>query len=236
MMGHSTDGIMLTYLANVVHVDIQGIVLGRPQRMDLIRSQTSMMAERNLLAPKPPGAQLIDKVSNNPSAFGEGVSDKQLNTVAFADLTPTQQYELRRRSRNSVYSKKREEFFQGEAKHVRPCLDNSTCLSRSPSRYLRALLKHEPDRQRIATLLYPDAYPGGDEDELSSDDHGISVETEATAVGVKSVTSDDILPSLIRMATPGKRRYAYRGAEPTIDSQCPMCNDSLQGYVLSLTI
>jgi hypothetical protein len=235
MMGHSNDGIMLTYLANVVHVDIQSVVLGRPQRMDLIRSQASMMAERNLLAPKPPGAQLIDKASNDRSAFDEGVADKQLpSTVAFADLTPTQQYELRRQSRKSIYSKRREEFFLGEAEHVRPCLDNSTCLSRSPSRYLRALLKHQPDRRRIASILYPDAYPREDENESTSEDHGTSVETQATVVALKSVTSDDILPSLIQMATPKKRRYAHRGAEPTADSRCPVCEDNLNGYVFSL--
>lgn len=227
-MGHSTDGIMLTYLANVVHVDIQGIVLSRAQRMDLIRSQASMIAERNLLSPKPSGAQLTDKPTYHRSATDDIALDRQPSTVTCADLSPTQQYELRRQSRKSMYSKSREEFFQDKEKYVRPCPDSATCLSRSPSRYLRALLKHEPDRQRIGALLYPHAYSMEDEAELTTEDREISMETE----GGGSTTCEEMLPYLIRMATPGKQCYTYRGAEPTADNRCPVCGDSLPVYVL----
>jgi hypothetical protein len=227
-MGHSNNKIMQSYMSSVVGIDTQSIVLGRPQQKDFIESHTSMMSGRQLLAPKPPGAQLTDASIRNKFGFTAKKSTGQA-PVAIADLSPTQQYQLRRQSRKRMYSKERQEFFKDGLQDSRRT-ELSTCLSRSPSRYLQALLKHEPDRQQIAMLSYPDVLYADEVPAIGESLRLDQVDSPAAPLdgSEKSIPLKNLVDPLARIASPGRARYTYRGAEPSQDHRCTVCNDDLQ--------
>jgi hypothetical protein len=58
-MGHTSDETMGCYTSGLVGNDSQSMVRGREQKQDLLDENSLMMAKRNLLAPQPPGSQLI---------------------------------------------------------------------------------------------------------------------------------------------------------------------------------
>lgn len=227
-MGHTNNKIMQSYMSSVVGIDTQSVVHSRPQQTNFIESHTSMMSGRQLLAPKPPGAQLIDPSIRNKFGFTAKSTDLPHQSIAVADLSPTQQYELRRQSRKRMYHKQRETFFKDGTRDPSP-VELSTCLTRSPSRYLQALLKHEPDRQQAALLLYPDAFSAtvNDEDFL---DNSCSPTSTASSSNDRrnTICLKNLVEPLTRLARPARARYAYQDAEPTQDHRCSVCKDILK--------
>jgi hypothetical protein len=69
-----------------------------------------------------------------------------ITEVALVDRTPSQEYALRRQSRKLAYRKQREAFFEGDLVAVSTSRGRVDPI-RSPSRYLQALYKFEPDRK-----------------------------------------------------------------------------------------
>jgi hypothetical protein len=156
-MGHSNNKIVQSYMSSVVGINTQSIVFGRPQQKEMIESHTSMMSSRQLLAPKPPGSQLVDAPVQDTFRSTAKSLEPAHDSIAVADLSPAQEYELRRQSRKRMYHKQRETFFKNGIRDLTPA-ETLTCILRSPLRYLQALLKHEPQRRKAAMMLYPDAF------------------------------------------------------------------------------
>jgi hypothetical protein len=119
-MGHKSNHVMQSYISSVVGIDTQGIVLGRAQQRELIESHTSMLLRRNLNAPQPPGSQLIHVQGHTIPVETDTATETATETVVhpthnmtLPDLTPPQQYEIRRQSRKKRYDSDRERFFNG---------------------------------------------------------------------------------------------------------------------------
>ena len=214
LMGHTNDDTAMYYISGMVGIDSQSMVHGREQRKQLIEENYSMMAKRNLLTPMPPNSQLIDR-SNSLKAQE---AKKEAPTVALLDRTPKQEYAFRRQSRSTAYRKQREAFFKGEsfdspyATAPTASTERSKKPLRSPSRYLKALWKFEPERKAISKMLYPGC------DALVED--GVSLD-EASNV---KLPLKDILKPMVAIAKPEKKRYSYASASPTEDKRCSVCN------------
>jgi hypothetical protein len=144
-MGHTSDKSMSYYISGLVGIDSQSMVRGRKQKQNLLDENSSMMAKRNLLAPQPPGSQLIHQ-SLRP------VREKVANITA---LTPREQYEVRRQLRNKGYHKDCKSFYAGNDKASEGA-SLTELPRRLPSRFLKALWKFQPDRKRVVDLVYRD--------------------------------------------------------------------------------
>jgi hypothetical protein len=204
-MGHSNDDTMNYYVTGIQDLDTQAIIRGKPQRLGLVDASISMMSRRNLLAPQPPGTQLIDqpprmaKVEDIESFPG----NEDIAVLTVANLTQDEQYSSRRQSRNKAYRKQREDFFEGHQNIVKSLTPANPL--RLPSRYLESLFKFEPNRRKVVDLLYP---------------HGVIHAKDALSLG-------QILEPMVEMANPKKRRYGYNSVEMTEDKRCGVCNQQL---------
>lgn len=221
---------MQSYMSSVVGIDTQSIVHGRPQQKKFIESHIPMMSSRQLLAPKPPGAQLIDKSIRNRFGFTAKLSESPHGSITVAELSPAQEYEFKRQSRKRMYHKRLETFIKDGICDSSPV--DSTCLTRSPLRYLQALLKHEPHRRKAAMMLYPDAFSVDDsssatesDDDFSKDDCSL---TGSTKEEENIIRLKDLVEPLTRWACPTRTRYAYQDAEPTQENRCRVCKSPLQ--------
>ena len=214
LMGHTNDDTVMYYISGIVGVDSQSMVHGREQKSELIDENTSMMSKRNLLAPMPPGSQLTDRPSRNADLTDSPV-------VTLPERTPSQEYALRRQSRTVAYRKQRGDFFDGKllapeyavtASHQTASDSESTSSNplRYPSRYLKALWKFEPERERIANLIY-------------SYSRNSVAPDNSTAISRREIPLSDILQPMIKLAHPKKERYVYQSAEPTEDNCCSVC-------------
>jgi hypothetical protein len=132
----------------------------------------------------------------------------EVDVMEVTTLTSSEHYEIRRQSRNKAYRKKREEFF--EEGGIAPA-ETVSVPQRLPSRYLKALWKFDRDREAISNLMFPDGKV----------DVGVAVPLETIIIPMASA------------ARPGRRRYAYKDAEPSADSHCSVCEKKLDPYVYS---
>jgi len=170
------------------------------------------MLKRNLLAPRPPSTQLTDRPSKKMD-----LNNSPLVVVTVAERTPSQEYTLRRQLRRVAYRKQREDFFEGKST-VPQCanippqqatLDPQNPGSnpfRSPSRYLKALWKFEPEREAIVRLIY-------------SYSENKSTLYNGTTSRIKVLLSN-ILQPIIKLAHLKKERYIYASAKQTEDNCC----------------
>ncbi|KAE8853123.1 hypothetical protein HRS9122_00115 [Pyrenophora teres f. teres] len=213
-MGHTNDDTVMYYISGIVGVDSQSMVYRREQKSELIDENTSMMLKRNLLAPMPPGSQLTDRLSRNADLTDGPV-------VTLPERTPSQEYALRRQSRKVAYRKQRGDFFDGKplapeyavtAPHQTASDSESTGSTplRYPSRYLKALWKFEPERERIANLMY-------------SYSRNSVAPNNSTAISRREIPLSDILQPMTKLAHPKKERYVYQSAGPTEDNCCSVC-------------
>jgi hypothetical protein len=165
------------------------MVHGRDQRTELIEENTSMMSKRNLLAPMPPGSQLTNRGSI-AKAIGP---DNSVSVVTLSQHTLKEDYALRQQSRTVVFCKQREDFFEGKTTPQRaavPALISAQATPkplRSPSRYLQALWKFEPERKIIARLMYPDCDTGAE----NSEDTGVDSATDKIEIPLKVSDCDE---------------------------------------------
>lgn len=203
-MGHTNDETVQYYISGLVGLDSQSMVRGREQRLELISENTSMMLKRNLLAPKPPGSQLTDLPFSKEVIKNVVADDYDIMTVPA--LTPAQEYDIRRKSRKKAYNQKRNDFFSGTGESPK---EGSSAFtpSRSPSRYLQALWKFEPDRKKVVESVY---------------------NQPSSKVDLPLQT---VLEPMIKMANPGISRWSYKSAEPTSDNSCPDCKKKLKTLV-----
>jgi hypothetical protein len=194
----------------MVGIDSQSIIRGREQKTQLIEENTSMMSKRNLHAPMPPGSQLTD--SANISKVMD--TDKAVTVVKISERTLKEEYAMRRQSRTVAYRKQRKDFFEGDC--ITPAATASTVAQtttkalRSPSRYLKALWKFEPERKIIARLMYPGCDSAAEDSEVAAEDVKILLQ--------------DILEPMVKLCMPEKKRYNYRSASPTQDMRCSVCD------------
>jgi hypothetical protein len=200
LLGHSLDETACYYVSGLIAIDSQSVIYGREQNTKLINENTSMMSKRNLLAPMPPGSQLTDRAIPKVTETNMNITE-----VALVDRTPSQEYALRRQSRKLAYRRQREAFFEGDLVAASPSREGVNPL-RSPSRYLQALWKFEPDRRAITMLMYP----------------GCATAAEVVAERNK-IPLNDILELMAEICRPEKTRYAYAFALPTKDGCCGVC-------------
>jgi hypothetical protein len=150
-MGHSNKDTAQYYVSDFVALDGQSIAHGFKERLHLYRDSSSMMASRNLFAPRPPGSTLTEvshKTAETPTA-----SEKDVRVVPTIVLSAAQEYGLRRQSRQRAYQKTRQDYLEGKGKAVREIAANNPSQSREPSRYLTALLRFEPHRKAAIELI-----------------------------------------------------------------------------------
>ncbi|KAF1840091.1 uncharacterized protein K460DRAFT_371308 [Cucurbitaria berberidis CBS 394.84] len=155
LLSHNSDSTGQSYVSGFVGIDCQSIVLGEEQRPKLYDEASSMMAKRNLLAPRPSGSTLTEP--------------RRVIDVTMSSLSSAQMYQLRRRGRAEAYQKDREAFLEGtgsptRAGEMRQATSLKQTPSRKPSRYLKAVLKFELERKAIIDLMFSD---GELHDELS---------------------------------------------------------------------
>jgi hypothetical protein len=210
LMGHKGEDTAQFYISGFVGIDSQSMVNGREQRLELYNESISMMANRNLLIPKPPGATLVEtsyaKTELSPSDILEDLNKNSENIVTILPLSADQQYQTRRQTRYKEYQKNREAFIEGtsDLAKVTTSLPTSAEILRKPSRYLQALFKFEPDRKAVVDLMF-------NEDGASRPELPLG----------------KVLEPLIKLANPQKKRYAYKTAEPIEGNQCSDCKTTL---------
>jgi hypothetical protein len=209
-MGHKYEDTAQYYVSGFIGIDSQSIIHEREQCLDLYKESSSMMANRNLLAPKPPGSTLTEPPCERLAQTLKEKNEGNTKVISTMPLTATQEYELRRRTREKAYQKDRREYLEGKGRAVRPTAPVSTVPSREPSRYLLALLKFEPDRKAVLDLLFRDS--------------------DSPDQMVAELSLTQVLEPLINLAKSQKKRYAYKTAEPTKENCCGDCGKSLTKY------
>ncbi|KAF3049144.1 hypothetical protein E8E11_005165 [Didymella keratinophila] len=210
LMGHKYDDTAQYYVSGFIGIDSQSIIHGREQCLELYKESSSMMANRNLLAPKPPGSMLTESPYERGSQMLQGTEKESPEIVSTLVLSATQEYELRRQTREKAYQKDRREYLEGNGRVARATAPTSAVPVREPSRYLLALLKFEPERKAVLDLMF-----------LKSDD-GDDITAELPLA--------QILEPLINMAKSQRKRYTYKTAEPTQQNCCSDCNKSMVKY------
>jgi hypothetical protein len=203
-MGHTNTDMFQAYISHIVAIDTQSLVEGREPKTQLIESNTSMSIGTNNQAPHQPGTRLTDVSSLKRSELiqdADGGDMKQLSN--------TQQCDLRRRLRHKMYMKERKDFFakaEDAYDEVNPDdeieKDKHITETRTPSRYLQALLLHNTNRQKLIDLLY-------------------------NQKSQSSTILRDCVEVLHKMADPARERTVYRGVELPKDGHCPHCNVKL---------
>jgi hypothetical protein len=209
LMGHKGEDTAQFYISGFVGIDSQSMVNGREQRLELYNESISMMANRNLLIPKPPGATLVEtlyaKTELPPSDTLGDLDKNSENIVTTLPLSADQEYQIRRQSRYKQYRKNREAFIEGTSELAKATtLPTSAEILRRPSRYLQALFKFEPDRKAAVDLMF--------------DENGASR---------PELPLGKVLEPLIKLANPQKKRYAYKTAEPIEGNRCSDCKTIL---------
>ncbi|KAH7551112.1 hypothetical protein BM1_09986 [Bipolaris maydis] len=212
LMGHANPNIFQTYISSMIGIDSQSVVLGRDQRMDLINNHSSMMLHRNLLAPMPPGSQLAETSS--------------LNTCHHDSDLP---YDKRKYLQRTTFEEERQQFFQCRSTATSSTSSDGT---RTPSRYLKALLKFEVGRYQAVMLMYPDLKSDGDEHDKDNEtlDHESCETAEMTTSTHHCVTLEQIVHPLQSIANAHKQNFEYEGAETIENGCCSFCKKTLDGY------
>ncbi|KAF2624884.1 hypothetical protein BU25DRAFT_423660 [Macroventuria anomochaeta] len=141
-MGHKYDDTAQYYVSGFIGIDSQSIIHGRKQCLELYKESSSMMANRNLLAPKPPGSILTEPPCERVPQLPQEKGKRSPDVISAMALSTTQDYELRRQTRERAYQKDRQEYLEGKGKSPRATAPTLVIPSREPSRYLLALLKY----------------------------------------------------------------------------------------------
>jgi hypothetical protein len=102
-MGHKYDDTAQYYVSGFIGIASQCIIHGREQCLELYKESSSMMANRNLLAPKPPGSILTESPCERAPQILQENEKGSPEFVSTMVLSATQEYELRRQSREKAY-------------------------------------------------------------------------------------------------------------------------------------
>jgi hypothetical protein len=239
-MGHRSNDTIEYYKTGIQDIDTQAIIRGRPQRFELIEESISMLDNRDLAAPQPPGARLIDIASRLPQVnrvdFGaheesdssnDSASDDSLDhdieekeenalptVLSVTRLTAAQQYYARRQSRNKAYQKQRIEYFQGRDDYL---VTPSLCSNLAESSSEPADQSRLPSRYLKSLLKYQ-----------PSRQQIINLLYPGGAPHVKhGLSLASILEPLSEMASPKTKRYMYNSVKVREDNCCAVCKKSL---------
>ncbi|KAF2849805.1 hypothetical protein T440DRAFT_490368 [Plenodomus tracheiphilus IPT5] len=193
LMNHKGDQSMGFYTSGIVGVDTQAMIRGKSQRTQFLERHISMLGNRRLDAPQPPGSRLIE-VARAPAPADDNVFDV---------VTASGLYSLKKQARHKAYWKKREDFFEDRCKDA--VSSDSVVPHRSPSRYLRAVWKFDPDREHIVNSIFHDG----------NVNHRVEIPLAA------------FVPSMVKVANPRRQQYHYRCAAPLPDNRCVVCDKQL---------
>ena len=210
-MGHKYEDTAQYYVSGFIGIDSQSIIHEREQCLDLYKESSSMMANRNLLAPKPPESILTEPPHEIATQKLKEKGEENTEVVSTIQLSARQEQKFRRQLREKAYWKGRCEYLEGKGKAVRATATISTVPSREPSRYLLALLKFEPERKAVLDLMFRN--------------------DEATDKLAAVTSLAEVLEPLISLARSQRKRYAYKDAEPTKQNCCGDCGKVLTTYV-----
>jgi hypothetical protein len=202
-MGHLNKASYQYYHSASSGIDIQSIIHNRKPKEKLIQANQSMKLRRDVGAPQPPGALLTDVV-------GPRTVDKDAS-----HLGKRQQYDLAKKAQRLDFNERRKAFFEkenegnqeseSEDEEEEADDDNIVIVEaktdiRSPSRYLRAFLRYESNRQKIIDVLF-------------------------TKQGSSMI---DIIGALIRLRYRERERIEYPKAPIGDGDRCPDCNKQLR--------
>ena len=198
LMGQSGDAVFQTYMSAVVGFDTQSVMQDRPPLTALVETNQTMLLKRRTEAPHPPGSRLTD-VSRNMYRLTGGNEEPVLQLPA--------DYKKRRQMRLQRYIKERKRFFrEAEDSFVEldagtnPTKDEPVFTDRKPSRYLEAVLKHDPDRQKVIEIMFHDS----------------------------KYSLADLIEPLVRMCRTQRVRSNYMAVqEITKGGYCPYCQKML---------
>jgi hypothetical protein len=237
-MGHKSNDTFGYYKTGIQDINTQAIVRGRAQRSDIIEESMSILDNRDLAAPQPPGARLIDMASYALNSDAEddrsdldGASDSssdssidssveneekedetQPRMLSVAKLTPAQQYNARPQFRKKAYQKQRKELFKDRDDYfVAPDNQDSANLVPESTSQLRL-----PPRY-LKSLLKHQPSRQKVIDLLHPD--GVPHVKNALCLS-------KTLEPLIELASPEKRRYMYSSVQIKDDSNCGVCKKS----------
>ena len=213
LSGHKGEETAQYYVSGFVGIDSQSIIHERDQRLELYKESSSVMANRNLLALKPHGATLVQQTSAKTDQLLEtleALGKQDAEILASRQLSSAQVRKLRIQSPKRSYQKDQKDFYEGMAVPTKQTesISSSIDISRKPSRYLEALLKFKPERRKVINMMF-------------NDNESADLE----------LSLDDVLAPLIQLASPKKKRYAYKTAEPTPENNCSDCEKNLAASV-----
>jgi len=197
-------------VSGFIRIDSQSIIHRRKQCLKLYKESSSIIANRNLLAPRPPGSILTESpFCKGPKILQEKEkgSPEVISTIA---LSAKQKYKFQQQTREKAYYKDRQEYLKGNAIVARATAPTTAGPVREPSRYLLALLKFEPKRQPVLDLMF--------------------YESDHITARLPLV---QILKPLIQLARSQRKRYAYKTTKLTQHNCCSNCNKSLTKYARS---
>ena len=81
-------------------MDLQGLVMVQEQNLEIFEQCTSMMASRNLQAPRPPGSSLAVPSMVRAKQLLEALGDRDRDVIATEQLTKAQVAQARKKGRD----------------------------------------------------------------------------------------------------------------------------------------
>jgi hypothetical protein len=70
----------------VFKIDVQGLVIGQEQNLEMFEESTSIMASRNLQAPRPPGSSLAEPSIIRAKQLLEALNDRDRDIIVTKQL------------------------------------------------------------------------------------------------------------------------------------------------------
>jgi hypothetical protein len=105
-MGHRSNDTIEYYKTGIQDIDTQAIIRGRPQRFELIEESISVLDNRDLAAPQPPGARLIDVASRLPQVdrvdSGALEENDSSNDSASESASDSSDHEIEEKNENAL--------------------------------------------------------------------------------------------------------------------------------------
>lgn len=230
-MGHKSDDTFMHYISNRSGIDSQSIVLKRPQMTGVIEAMCSMRLDVNHAAPVPHGS-LLTHAKRQYGADDMIEELKENDPLQVPHMTLRQHFEARRRARRIDFQKVKIQFYENLSEFDEDDQDHSsdsvysaelysenapndlhalTVTRPGPSRYLQAVLRYEPSRQKLVNLL--------ETEELLT-----SMDSSCTH---SQISLSERIQPFADLANPMPRPIHYPDATENADGNCCICYRTL---------
>jgi hypothetical protein len=186
-------------------MDLQGLVMGQELNLEIFEQCTSMMASRNLQAPRPPGSSLAVPSMVRAKQLLEALDYRDRDVIATKQLTKAQVAQARKKGRDRNFKAshkallKRPHLLLLDDQNNQNSQDLEVLSSaiRTHSRYFIAEFEFEPKRKIIVDLMFRIKH--------ASDIY---------------LNFARMLPPLIKLANPARKHFAYRNFQRYVMQCC----------------